>query len=210
MSSLSDEFQIVLLSNVGCNPRNKPNQYETALAKPLDLPGKWDVALIDIAYPHNWTNLVKTYQLFLVKKKLPKLLKILINLRLFRLETNKIFMMVLLNKITFDGWEVNRSYTNQRGKYDIEKIIEFITTQFHLLFENKTIYLKMNLNQYRVEFTSNVNFEIACYAETSFFQLLGLGSQSSVREIPGKDLLNLLYSMRMSGYKQNCLYHLNV
>ena len=44
----------------------------------------------------------------------------------------------------------------------------------------------MNLNQYRVEFTLNVNFAIACYAETSVLQLIGFGSQSSVREIPGK------------------------
>ena len=42
----------------------------------------------------------------------------------------------------------------------------------------------MNLNQYRVEFTSHVNFAIACYAETSVLQLLALRSQSSVREIP--------------------------
>ena len=69
MSSLSDEFQVVLPSNVGSNPRNKPNQYETALAKPLDLPGEWDVALIDIANLHNWTNLFKTYQFLLLKSK---------------------------------------------------------------------------------------------------------------------------------------------
>ena len=64
MSSLSDEFQVVLPSNVGSNPNNKPNQYEKACAKPLDIPGEWDVAIIDIAYPHNWTNLVTTYQMF--------------------------------------------------------------------------------------------------------------------------------------------------
>ena len=69
MSSLTDEFQIVLPSNVGSNPRNKPNQYETALAKPLDLPCEWNVTLIDTAYTHNLTNLVKTYQLFLLKPK---------------------------------------------------------------------------------------------------------------------------------------------
>ena len=50
MSSLGDEFQVVLLSNVGSNPTNKPNQYETALAKPLYLPGRRNVAIIDIAY----------------------------------------------------------------------------------------------------------------------------------------------------------------
>ena len=53
MSSLSDEFQVLLPSNVNGNPRNKPNQYETEFAKPLDLPGEWDVALINISYPHN-------------------------------------------------------------------------------------------------------------------------------------------------------------
>ena len=53
MSSLSDEFQVLLPSNVKGNPRNKPNQYETELAKPLDLPNKWDVALINISDPHN-------------------------------------------------------------------------------------------------------------------------------------------------------------
>ena len=53
MSSISDEFQVLLPSNVKGNPQNKPNLYETELAKPLDLPGKWDVALINISYPHN-------------------------------------------------------------------------------------------------------------------------------------------------------------
>ena len=53
MSSVSDQFQVLLPSNVKSNPRNKPNLYGTDLAKPLDLPGEWDVALINISYPHN-------------------------------------------------------------------------------------------------------------------------------------------------------------
>ena len=48
MSSLSDEFQVLLPSNVKGNLKHKPNLYETELAKPLDLPGEWDVALINI------------------------------------------------------------------------------------------------------------------------------------------------------------------
>ena len=32
-----------------------------ALSKPLELPGEWDVALIGISYPYNWTNLNKNY-----------------------------------------------------------------------------------------------------------------------------------------------------
>ena len=62
MSSLSDEFQVLLPSNVKGNPRNKPNIYETELAKPLDLPVEWDVALLNISYFHNWTNLDNSKQ----------------------------------------------------------------------------------------------------------------------------------------------------
>ena len=69
MSSLSDEFQVLLPSNVKSNPRNKPNLYETELAKPLDLPGEWDLALINISYPHNWTNLDKAYPFFLLRRQ---------------------------------------------------------------------------------------------------------------------------------------------
>ena len=67
MSSMSDEFHMLLPSNMKGNPRNKPNLYEAELAKPLDLPGEWDVALINISDPHNWTNLDKSYQFFFVK-----------------------------------------------------------------------------------------------------------------------------------------------
>ena len=68
MSSMSDEIQVLLPSNVKGNPRNKPNLYETKLEKPLDLPGDWDVALINISYPHNWTNLNKFFQYFLLRQ----------------------------------------------------------------------------------------------------------------------------------------------
>ena len=66
MSLQSDEVHVLLLSNVKGNPRNKPSLYETELAKPIDLLGEWDVVLIDISYPHNWTNLDKSYQYFLL------------------------------------------------------------------------------------------------------------------------------------------------
>ena len=68
--SLADEFQITLASNVTSNKRNKPAAFETALAKPLDLPGEWEVALIDLSYPHNWTNLDKSYSLIIVTNSL--------------------------------------------------------------------------------------------------------------------------------------------
>ena len=51
------------------NPRNKPSLYETELAKLLELPGEWDVALINSSYPHNWTNLDKSYPYFILKRR---------------------------------------------------------------------------------------------------------------------------------------------
>ena len=56
-------------SNEEGNSRNKPSLYETELAKPLKLPGEWDVALINISYPHNWTNLEKSYPYFILIRR---------------------------------------------------------------------------------------------------------------------------------------------
>ena len=70
MSLQSDEFQILLPSNVKGNLRNKPSLYETELAKPLDHSGEWDVAMINISYPHNWPNLDKSYPFFLLRRQL--------------------------------------------------------------------------------------------------------------------------------------------
>ena len=49
------------------NEISRPS-FETALAKPLDMPGEWEVALIDLSYPHNWTNLDKPYSLVVIDK----------------------------------------------------------------------------------------------------------------------------------------------
>ena len=67
MSLQSDEFHVCLPSYVKGNPRNKRSLYKTEFAKPLDLPGEWDMALINISYPHNWTNLKMSYQYLLLR-----------------------------------------------------------------------------------------------------------------------------------------------
>ena len=69
--SLNNEFQVTLPSKVQSNSRNKPWQFETLLPIKLDLPGNWEVALIDIAYPHNWTNFDIAYELLLLTELPP-------------------------------------------------------------------------------------------------------------------------------------------
>ena len=61
--SLGDQFLVKLPSNVKGNDKTRPGQYETTLTTPLNLPGEWDVILIDITYPHTWINLNKDYHL---------------------------------------------------------------------------------------------------------------------------------------------------
>ena len=72
-------------------------------------------------------------------------------------------------------WEVDRGAKIPRGNYDISKILELIESQFHIVFTNKIINLRMDPYQYRVEINPNVNFAIACYAERSIFKLHGFG-----------------------------------
>ena len=49
---LGDPFQVTLPSNVKGNDKNTAGQYETTLDTPLDLPGDWELALIDNTYSH--------------------------------------------------------------------------------------------------------------------------------------------------------------
>ena len=62
------EFQLTLPSNASItfSPDNKPANYSTTLPSPISLEGEWEVALIDIQYPHNWMNIPKdVYIIFL-------------------------------------------------------------------------------------------------------------------------------------------------
>ena len=61
-----------------------------------------------------------------------------------------------------------------------------------MVFSNKTINLRMDPYQYRVEINPNVNFAIACYAERSILKLFGFGSQSTVIETPKKRVVEYL------------------
>ena len=61
--SLGNQFLVTMPSNVKANDKNRPGQYKTTLATPLDLPGEWEVALIDITYPYTSINLNKDIQL---------------------------------------------------------------------------------------------------------------------------------------------------
>ena len=125
---MSDEFQVLLLSNVNSKQRHKPYLYETELANPLDLFNEWNVALINISYPHNWTNLDKSCKYFLLRQPIEG-----VNSE-FEHE-NEIDETDIYDHISkqaqFRGWVVDRSPQIPRGNYDISKRLKLIETQFH-------------------------------------------------------------------------------
>ena len=119
MSSLSDEFTVLLPSNVEGNPRNKPNLYETELAKPLDLPGEWDVALINISYPHNWTNLDKFYPFFLLRRQLDTEDEPSNFVPDAEKDQQDLYDVTTKVNVFIRTWEVDRGAQIPRGNYDI-------------------------------------------------------------------------------------------
>ena len=123
MSSLSDEFQVLLPSNIKGNPRNKPNLYETELAKPLDLPGEWDVALINISYIHNWTNMDKSYPFFLLRRQFDMEDEPSNLAHDAEKNQNNLYDVKTKVNVFIRTWEVDRGDKISRGKYDISKKI---------------------------------------------------------------------------------------
>ena len=121
MSSLSDEFQVLLPSNVKGNPRNKHIQYETELAKPLDLPGEWDVALINISYPPNWTHLDKSYKFFLLRRQLDTVDEPSNFVPDAENDEQNLYDVITKVSVFIRTWEVERGAQTPRGNDDNQK-----------------------------------------------------------------------------------------
>jgi hypothetical protein len=68
------EFQVTLKSNAKGYGNNTPVNFTNHLARPLNLPGSWSVALIDLSYPHQWTNVVEDleYAILVPTKETPR------------------------------------------------------------------------------------------------------------------------------------------
>ena len=62
---------ITLPSNASTKyyPNNKPNSYKDFLPATLDLEGTWQVAIVNIQYPFNWTNFNEDFVAFMVSVK---------------------------------------------------------------------------------------------------------------------------------------------
>ena len=137
MSLENNEFTVYLSSNVKGNPRNKPYRYETELSKPMDLPGEWNVALINISYPHNQENLDNSYSYFILRLNKQDETK-------SEFEPRPIYDEVeIYNIVTklpeFQGWLVERGPKIARGNYDISKIVDLLDFHWSLAITIKEI-----------------------------------------------------------------------
>ena len=69
------------------------------------------MALIDIAYSHNRTNLVKTYQFFLLKLKSTEIVADIDKFAPIPATDQQDLYNGIIKQEEFEEWEVNRSYT---------------------------------------------------------------------------------------------------
>ena len=189
--SLNNEFQVTLPSNVQSNSRNKPWQYETSLPIKLDLPGNWEVALIDIAYPHNWTNLDKAYDLLLLTelganeqhKAIP-----------WGLTTTDL-EETLRNMQALPRYQARCYICFDPGNYKPEDIVKTIEDKFQAPMITEKYQIEFNEQTRKVSVNTMQRFAIACYSDLSILQLLGFSKQTTTFEItkPGAKHKQLEY-----------------
>ena len=150
------------------------------------------MALINISYPHNWTNLDKSYPFFLLRRQFDTENKLSNFVPDAENNQQDLYNVITKLNVFIKTWEVDRGAQIPRGNYDISKILELIESQFYMVVSNKTINIRKDPYQYRVEINPIVTFAIACYAEHSILKLLGFGSQSTFIETPQKQAVEYM------------------
>ena len=100
--------------------------------------------------------------------------------------------------------EVDRKAQISRCNYDTSNIFKLIKSQFHIVFSNKIINLRMHYYQYRVKRNLNIILAIACYTKHFILEQLGFGSQSTVIETLQKQAVEYMEFSAICVFKQHC------
>ena len=140
------------------------------------------MALINITNFHNWTNLDKSYQFIFLRRQLDTVNELSNFVPDAEKDQQNLYDVITKVNVFIRTWEVDRGAQIPRYNYNISKILEMKKSQFYMVLSNKTINLRIDSYQYRVEINPNVNLSIACYAERSILKLLGFGLQSTAIE----------------------------
>ena len=206
---LGDQYLVTLPSNVKGNDKNTPGQYETTLATPLDLPGEWEVALIDITYPHSWINLKKEYHLavltifsddekeqkqhILGDAKTNGLILGMDDVESFTLRTN------LIEPIQIQKFYVKNIITIVPGQYDIQSLVSLIQTEIRNVgFGLTWTSVEYNKERNRVSISNSTRLSIlASYKSNSLLLLLGFNK--TIKNNRGSNIGKLAYPVRVEG-----------
>ena len=142
------------------------------MAKSLDLSGEWEVALINLSYPHNWLDFDKPIQYLIMSRSTS-------NPILLQANTKEAHPS-LAGRSQLDNWRVTRSSTIEAGNYTIRELMDNIILELLAAFPTSSIALGFNFNKQRVDLTSSVKFAFVCFAECSILQIMGFGKQSRI------------------------------
>jgi len=213
--SLGNEFQVCLPSNVQGHDDNVPGKYQTTLARPLELGGSWECALIDITYPHTWVNLNNEYVVVISAMYLatePGISTPLVandkNRELIRsLDEVRNCEVLEARKSTYRkslGRTVTKidrqticytpkvSFTVVPGQYDLKSLIGLLQKHIREVgsgCENTIVAFSSDRN--RVKISENMRkMLISCYKKNSLFKLLGFRNQTGNNSNDIDDLLS--------------------
>jgi hypothetical protein len=193
--SQHDQFPVTLPSNVPGNVTNKPGAYETTLAVPLELPGTWEVSLIDITYPHTWLDLdaecviglSTTYPTgpeenvdIIGEENSMELIKALKeNVASYSIRSNQRFISsggrYRNFRVSHVKFRVERTFGIVPGKYKLKEVLDKLQREIRTIgteFENAKV--EYNKETDRVHISEiNKKLLISSYSKTSIFPMLG-------------------------------------
>ena len=182
---MGDKFEVTLASNFKSNARNKPADCETALARPLDLPGELEVALIDLTYPHKWINLDKAIYIPILTDFTQNISEMLLDNLEIR-ESQCLYCSIISPQGLARMW-VRRMARISPGNFTAQPISDFILLMlkdFVKDIEQPEIdFLK---STQRVRFWQKRIYAIATLTDNSVLHILGLDKQSTRINEPEK------------------------
>ena len=152
----------------------------------MDLPGDWEVALIDLSYPHNWINLDREYIVAFLTDPPPNLdtVKTVDTVP----NNEKDLVSVLTSDTVLPTMSVLNIFRIPAGNYSLKDLTDFIQLKISIFVGFNDVDVKFNDNTQKVSFVTDRKFALACYANHSALQLVGLSKQTSTINNAGKPL----------------------
>ena len=197
MSAVKKEFQVTLPSNVPGPSTNKPGAYETTLASPLELDGTWEVALMDITYPHTWLDLEKESVIGLSALYGPseanedvdiigeansiELVKALKNVESYQIrkeDTTQSIRSKYRWRTVDIQFRVKKTFGIVPGKYKLNEILNKLQTEIRSIgagFENALVQYNKDTDRVSVSETTR-KLLISSYTKTSILPMLGFSN----------------------------------